>query len=100
MALTGHTGWTGGSLWVDPFSQSFVIFLSNRNHPDENGSVNALRAKLGTLAAEAITDFDFDHVPVVLNGINVLVKQGFRPSRPAPGTGHPVASRASPQHHH
>ncbi len=30
----GHTGWTGTSLWIDPFSQSFVIFLSNRNHPD------------------------------------------------------------------
>ncbi len=75
----GHTGWTGGSLWVDPLSRSFVIFLSNRNHPDENGSVNALRARLGTLAAEAIPDFDFAHGPVVLNGIDVLVKQGFRP---------------------
>ena len=30
----GHTGWTGASLWIDPFSQTFVIFLSNRNHPD------------------------------------------------------------------
>ena len=31
----GHTGWTGTSLWIDPFSQTFVIFLSNRNHPTE-----------------------------------------------------------------
>ena len=50
----GHTGWTGTSLWIDPTSQTFVIFLSNRNHPDESGNVGALRAKLGTLAAEAI----------------------------------------------
>ena len=35
----GHTGWTGTSLWIDPFSQTFVIFLSNRNHPDESGNV-------------------------------------------------------------
>ena len=62
----GHTGWTGGSLWVDPFSQTFVIFLSNRNHPDERGNVSALRAKLGTLAAEAIRDFNFASVPGAL----------------------------------
>ena len=74
----GHTGWTGTSLWLDPFSRSFVIFLSNRNHPDESGSVNALRARLGTLAAEAIRDFNFAPEPVVLNGIDVLVKRDFR----------------------
>ena len=55
----GHTGWTGGSLWIDPFSKSFVIFLSNRNHPTEAGNVLPLRRRLGTLAAEAVTDFDF-----------------------------------------
>src|ERR1039457_4869610 len=55
----GHTGWTGTSIWIDSFSQTFVIFLSNRNHPDESGNVGPLRAKLGTLAAEAVTDFNF-----------------------------------------
>ena len=50
----GHTGWTGTSIWIDPTSKSFVIFLSNRNHPDESGSVVALRKTIGTLAAEAI----------------------------------------------
>ncbi len=50
----GHTGWTGGSLWVDPASGTFVIFLSNRNHPTEKGDVRALRKVLGTLAAEAV----------------------------------------------
>jgi CubicO group peptidase (beta-lactamase class C family) len=55
----GHTGWTGGSLWIDPFSKTFVIFLSNRNHPTEAGSVIGLRRKLGTLAAEALVDVNF-----------------------------------------
>ncbi len=55
----GHTGWTGGSLWIDPFSKTFIIFLSNRNHPTEAGSVIALRRKLGTLAAEALVDGNF-----------------------------------------
>jgi hypothetical protein len=49
-------------LWIDPFSRTFVIFLSNRNHPTEAGSVISLRRQLGTLAAEAITDFDFSTV--------------------------------------
>jgi uncharacterized protein YbbC (DUF1343 family)/CubicO group peptidase (beta-lactamase class C family) len=62
----GHTGWTGGSIWIDPFSRSFVIFLSNRNHPTEAGSVLGLRRELGTLAAEAIPDFNFLEVPGAL----------------------------------
>jgi uncharacterized protein YbbC (DUF1343 family)/CubicO group peptidase (beta-lactamase class C family) len=62
----GHTGWTGTSLWLDPFSDTFVIFLSNRNHPDEKGNVGPLRARLGTLAAEAIVDFNFTYVPGAL----------------------------------
>ena len=54
----GHTGWTGGSLWIDPRSKTFVIFLSNRNHPTEAGSVIALRRRLGTLAAAAMENFN------------------------------------------
>jgi CubicO group peptidase (beta-lactamase class C family) len=49
----GHTGWTGTSLWIDPASQSFVLLLSNRNHPDGGGSIVSLRSSVGTLAAEA-----------------------------------------------
>ena len=63
----GHTGWTGGSLWIDPFSKTFVIFLSNRNHPTEAGNVIALRRTLGTLAAAAVEHFDFTNVPSALN---------------------------------
>lgn len=62
----GHTGWTGTSLWIDPFSQTFVIFLSNRNHPTESGNVSAVRRRLGTLAAQAVRDFNFSFVPGAL----------------------------------
>jgi len=100
----GHTGWTGTSLWIDPFSETFVIFLSNRNHPDESGNVGQLRRTLGTLAAEVVPDFNFAYVPGALEpfsesasaparaisaekppqlntleGIDVLVKQNFAP---------------------
>ena len=61
----GHTGWTGGSLWIDPFSKTFLIFLSNRNHPTEAGNVIPLRHKLGTLAAEALVNVDFSRAKAV-----------------------------------
>lgn len=97
----GHTGWTGTSIWIDPFSKSFVLFLSNRNHPDESGSVLGVRSKLGTLAAEAVRDYNFAYVPGALvastntaerrvgrssvagtlNGIDVLKRQNFAPLR-------------------
>src|SRR2546423_2653592 len=50
----GHTGFTGTSLWMDPRSQSYVIFLSNRVHPDGKGDVTALRGRVATIAAAAV----------------------------------------------
>lgn len=50
----GHTGWTGGFLWIDPASRSFFIFLSNRVHPDGKGSVVALQRRLGNAVAESL----------------------------------------------
>ncbi|HEU4887824.1 MAG TPA: exo-beta-N-acetylmuramidase NamZ domain-containing protein [Thermoanaerobaculia bacterium] len=55
----GHTGWTGGFLWIDPSSRTFYVFLSNRVHPDGKGSVIALQHRLGTLIAESLTDVTF-----------------------------------------
>jgi uncharacterized protein YbbC (DUF1343 family)/CubicO group peptidase (beta-lactamase class C family) len=72
-ASFGHTGWTGTSIWVDPASRSFVIFLSNRVHPDGKGDATPVRREIGTLAAEAI---GLD-ATAVLNGIDVLVKEDF-----------------------
>lgn len=52
----GHTGFTGTSLWIDPTSETFVVFLSNRVHPDGKGDVVATRARVATIAASAIED--------------------------------------------
>jgi len=62
----GMTGFTGVCLWIDPFSKSFWMLLSNRVHPNQSGNIYALQRKLGTLAAEAIQDFDFQLVPGAL----------------------------------
>jgi len=50
----GHTGFTGCILWIDPQSQSFYVFLSNRVYPDDRNSILPLYAELGTLSAEAV----------------------------------------------
>jgi serine-type D-Ala-D-Ala carboxypeptidase len=50
----GHTGFTGTSLWLDPATQTAVIFLSNRVHPNEKGNVTKLRGTVSSLAAQAV----------------------------------------------
>jgi len=52
----GHTGFTGTSLWMDPASDTFVVFLSNRVHPDGKGDVASLRGRVASIVAGAITD--------------------------------------------
>lgn len=50
----GHGGFTGTALWIDPEQDLFVIFLSNRVHPDGKGSVNSLAGEIGTIAVKSI----------------------------------------------
>ena len=52
----GHTGFTGTSMWIDPASKTFLIFLSNRVHPDGKGDVGALRGRVASIVAGAVTD--------------------------------------------
>jgi uncharacterized protein YbbC (DUF1343 family)/CubicO group peptidase (beta-lactamase class C family) len=96
----GHTGFTGTSLWLDPTSGMFVVFLSNRVHPDGKGDVTQLRGRVATVAAAAVmqppspvarasssagADFgpsgpvpaSTPAVPTTLAGIDVLRADGF-----------------------
>lgn len=50
----GHTGFTGCIVWIDPASQAFYVFLSNRVYPDDKSDILALYTQLGTLAAESV----------------------------------------------
>jgi uncharacterized protein YbbC (DUF1343 family)/CubicO group peptidase (beta-lactamase class C family) len=52
----GHTGFTGTSVWLDPASETFVVFLSNRVHPDGKGDVGPVRGRVANVAAAAVTD--------------------------------------------
>lgn len=91
----GHTGFTGTVLWIDPYSNTFYIFLSNRVHPNGKGVVTALQVALGTLSAKAARVHEKDALPPrpggeggwvthgddVFNGIDTLVAERFAPLR-------------------
>lgn len=81
----GHTGFTGTSLWIDPASRLYVVFLSNRVHPDGSGDVTPLRARVATLAASALTDV----TPAVLQEMS-WPQSGLTPSVPAAVPSPPV----------
>src|SRR5438034_9280019 len=74
----GHTGFTGTSLWMDPKTDSYVIFLSNRVHPDGKGDVTPLRGRVATVAAVAVSTMVDGGPPApasrapTLTGIDVL----------------------------
>jgi uncharacterized protein YbbC (DUF1343 family)/CubicO group peptidase (beta-lactamase class C family) len=99
----GHTGFTGTSIWIDPTTRAFVVFLSSRLHPDGKGDVTPLRAQVATAAAAAIVSLPADRAqrlseitqapgralapagavaaaparPPVMTGIDVLRAEGF-----------------------
>lgn len=95
----GHTGYTGTAIWIDPFSRTFYVLMTNRVHPDDKANISALRRDVGTLVAEAVRGFDFSNVPGALpkragggvryaqgggdtrNGIDVLVASRYEALR-------------------
>jgi uncharacterized protein YbbC (DUF1343 family)/CubicO group peptidase (beta-lactamase class C family) len=92
----GHGGFTGTAMWIDPELDLYVIFLSNRLHPDGKGEVNDLAGRIGTIACAAIRGAAGGRLVVeattpkwhklsqkgtnqVQLGIDVLVENGFEP---------------------
>ncbi|MGH9751496.1 MAG: serine hydrolase domain-containing protein, partial [Blastocatellia bacterium] len=103
----GHTGFTGTSIWIDPASETFVVFLSNRVHPKldpkKPADVSSLRGRVASVVASSIiaqgggvgggerkSSFPLPtpdsrsptpHSPLPtphsLNGIDVLKRDGF-----------------------
>jgi CubicO group peptidase (beta-lactamase class C family) len=52
----GHTGFTGTSIWIHPATDSFLIILANRVHPEGKGDMTRLRALLANIVAASIVD--------------------------------------------
>jgi uncharacterized protein YbbC (DUF1343 family)/CubicO group peptidase (beta-lactamase class C family) len=68
----GHTGFTGTSLWIDPFSQTYVILLTNSVHPVGEGNVVALRAEVSNVVAAA-----YAHAPPAEEVAKRLYSTGY-----------------------
>jgi len=51
----GHTGFTGTSVWIDPTTQTYIILLTNAVHPRGKGNAIALRSKVATEVAAALS---------------------------------------------
>ncbi len=66
----GHTGYTGTSLWIDPFSRSYVIILTNSVHPHRGHSIVSLRSRIATIAAAS---FGITAPGVKLTGYNETI---------------------------
>ena len=47
----GHTGFTGTSMWIDPFTDTYVILLSNSVHPHLKPAITPLRSRVASVAA-------------------------------------------------
>jgi uncharacterized protein YbbC (DUF1343 family)/CubicO group peptidase (beta-lactamase class C family) len=93
----GHRGFTGTMIWIDPTSQTYIILLTNRLHPQQRGNAEPLRKdviswvcqKLGPVSMEEV----FTVRPALRNslkdegarngavktGIDVLVRRNFEP---------------------
>ena len=82
----GHGGFTGTSLWMDPEKDLFVLFLSNRVHPDGKGNVNHLIGDIATLAGNQFGPFGASPAgavpavaphtpPAVETGLDVLASE-------------------------
>jgi len=47
----GMTGFTGTEVWIDPASQTFILFLTNSVHPYGRPAISSLRGRLSTIVA-------------------------------------------------
>jgi uncharacterized protein YbbC (DUF1343 family) len=47
----GHTGFTGTSIWMDPTSDTYVVFMSNAVYPNGPTGINAIRGAVATAIA-------------------------------------------------
>lgn len=77
-ASFGHTGFTGTSVWIDPTSQSYVLILSSRCHPDGKGSVIPLRRAVADAVAGALSVNALPRAPHVSTGADRLAASGCK----------------------
>lgn len=76
----GHTGFTGTSMWMDPYTDSYVILLTNSVHPHIKPPISSLRSRVSSVAAAGL---DLGYLP----SEPILTAQRSPTARPAPRVG-------------
>ena len=67
----GHTGFTGTSIWMDPTSDTYVIFMSNAVYPDGPTGINAIRGAVANVVASWVKlELDNGSLAARLTGYN------------------------------
>jgi len=86
----GHKGYTGTGIWIDPTSNTYLIILTNRVHPNGKGNAEPLRTKVLSLVNDTVvmihrpslssySESGKNNGDKVQTGIDVLVDEKFRP---------------------
>lgn len=52
----GHSGFTGTSLWIDPYTETLVVILTSRLHPNGRGDTVPFRKRVASVVAASIVD--------------------------------------------
>jgi uncharacterized protein YbbC (DUF1343 family)/CubicO group peptidase (beta-lactamase class C family) len=82
----GHTGFTGTALWIDPASDTAVVVLASRLHPDGKGDTARMRREVAAVvmrerppisAAPPAALHLAPPAGAVLTGLDVLERDGF-----------------------
>src|SRR5258708_8282988 len=50
----GHTGYTGTSMWIDPYTDTYIILLTNSVHLRQGSAVVSLRERVATSVTAAL----------------------------------------------
>ena len=67
----GHTGFTGTSVWMDPTSDTYVVFMSNAVYPNGPSGINAIRGAVANAVATWVqTQPDGGKLAAELTGYN------------------------------
>jgi SSS family transporter len=67
----GHTGFTGTSIWMDPGSNTYVIFMSNAVYPNGPTGINAIRGAVANVVAAWVKlELDNGNLAARLTGYN------------------------------
>jgi CubicO group peptidase (beta-lactamase class C family) len=77
----GHLGYTGTAIWIDPITQTYIILLTTRIHPDGE-YVMELRAMIKRIVADALGPLSSEQVlarrPLLKNYYKLIEKKAVQ----------------------